>query len=138
MKYVTLLLLVFLTFSCDDQEYSAVPSGMLPSTPFYLDDSEFINFLPSTSIALDTESGGYAGLILYYVNNDLIYAYDRCCPLHVDEKEQLECNGILAMCPTDSVYYPLLDGEPAIEMGGQSILRSYKTILRGTSLTVYN
>ena len=136
---VVLLLLLF--SSCEDEYYSTVPNLKFRSYPIYLDDPHYINFAVSSAIELDTIYGGYAGLIVYKAAVGVYYAYDRCCPLHVDEKEQLQLDGTLAFCPSDSVYYPLLNGEPAIEIGNSTnptILKSYKVQLSGNVLIVYN
>lgn len=133
-------LLLILTSACEDEHYSAVPDISFRSYPIFLDNPEYITFDVGSSIALDTIYGGYAGIILYHVAEGVYYAYDRCCPLHVDSKEQLELDGALAFCPTDSAYYPLINGDPAIEMNSSnpSILKSYKVTLSGNTLVVYN
>lgn len=140
IKYI-FILSILLLFSCENEYQSAVPNISFRSFPIYLEDAEYITFDVGSSLALDSIYGGYAGLILYYKASGVIYAYDRCCPLHVEEKEQLELDGASAFCPSDSVYFPLMDGEPAIEIGNStnpSILKSYKVSLNGNTLIVYN
>lgn len=53
---------------------------------------------------------GYAGIIIYRASANNFYAYDRCCPYHVDERHQLEPDGALAVCPVDSSEFVLADG----------------------------
>lgn len=140
LKYI-FILGILLLISCEDEYHSSVPNISFRSYPIYLEDAEYVTFDVGSSIALDSIYGGYAGLILYYKASGVIYAYDRCCPRHVDDKELLELDGALAFCPSDSVYFPLMDGEPAIEIGNStnpSILKSYKVSLNGNTLIVYN
>ena len=139
--YYILALLVLLCAACEDEYQSSVPNVKVNTPPIYLNDPEYMTFSAGSTITLDSLYGGYAGIIIYKAAEGLYYAYDRCCPLHVAEKEQLEIDGALAFCPTDSVYYPLLDGDPAIEIGNStnpSILKSYKVKLLGYALIVYN
>lgn len=139
------LLPIFLIIgtACEDEHFSDVPDVHFQTLPIYLDNPEYLNFSIGTSMALTEDAdgdfiGGYAGIILYYKAEDIIYAYDLCCPLHIDNKETLELDGALAYCPTDSVYYPLQDGDPSIEIGGTTILRSYKVRKSGQTIMVYN
>ncbi len=131
------MLFVFTT-SCEDEHFSAVPDIHFKRT-FLLDEKEFFSFDIGTSIALEKDRGGYAGLILYYYAENDIRAFDRCCPIHVEEKELLEIDGALAMCPTDSAYFSLLD-TPPIEIDSEtpSIMRTYHSYKNDNILQIYN
>lgn len=142
-KIFSILFVLILATACEDENFSDVPDIDFRYT-FFLDDTEFFNFTQGMSKEVDVnyygDSLGYAGLILYYASNDFIYAFDRCCPIHVDEKERLETTGALAMCPTDSIYFSLLD-DPSVAInkeGSIAILKSYRTSKNGTTLVVYN
>lgn len=136
-------LLLFMTIACEEEHFSDVPDVHFQSLPIYLDDPEYLSFSIGTSIALTEDAdgnsiGGYAGIILYYMTEDVILAYDLCCPLHVDDEEELELYGGYAMCPTDSVTYILQSGDPCVGSDGSSILRSYKVRKSGQTIMVYN
>ena len=131
------MIFIFAT-SCEDEHFSAIPDLSFRRT-FLLDEKEFFGFDIGTSIALDNRAGGYAGLILYYFAENEIRAFDRCCPIHVTEKEHLLIDGALAMCPKDSAYFSLLD-TPPIEIGSKtpSIMRTYLCYKSGNTISVYN
>ncbi len=152
LKYIFFLTFIIVIQSCDEDNTSTVPSEDF-SYYFDLDDEEFFNFDIGTSVALTSydydddnykESVGYCGIIIYQPTENVFYAYDLCCPIHVEEKEQLIINGALAICPCDSVYYNLMNGFPATNNsnydGDASCLRSYSTKYYSSSntLRVYN
>ena len=136
---ISLLLVFALASACDDEYFSEVPDVDV-STYFYLDEAEFFNFDTGMSLSFD-DAGGYAGIILYCVQKDQSYhAFDLCCPIHYDEKEELVVDGAIATCPTDSVYFILSNTiSSAIDNDGNpAYLKSYKTSLSGSTLRVYN
>ena len=142
-RIIPILLLLTLTTSCEDEYFSDVPDITFSNT-FILTESELFNFDVGMSLAFDVDSYGYscgyAGLILYYASEDYINAFDACCPIHYEDKEQLIIDGALAMCPTDSVYFSLLDNPP-LEHGNSenpSIMKVYKTSKSDVLLQVYN
>lgn len=145
IKRIAFIVLITLGFvACEDLEYSPVPDVTV-SCIFYLNDIEFIDFGHGSSMIIPEDStisyDGYAGIMLYRVNDDYIHAYDACCPIHYEDKELLTVDGAAAMCPTDSVYWPIYLGEPAYEMDNDInpvILKSYHTYKQGETLQVTN
>lgn len=131
------LFMIFAT-ACEQEYLSSVPNVPVKCY-LYLDQDEYSSLDYGTSIAVD--GYGYAGLIIYCVGDGLYYAYDRCCPLHTDDKEELELDGALAMCPTDSIYFNLTNKESPSAMSKTSepaFLKSYYTSFDYPLLYVYN
>jgi hypothetical protein len=137
-KLITYLIFLLSLFSCEEEEYSPIPD--IPfSINVYLDRPPFNTFGIGEAMAL-TEDVGYAGIILYRASPNNFNAFDLCCPYHFEEKEQLSLDGALAICPTDSVMFPLMSATIAIELNSAEpmMLRVYKTRLSGDILTIYN
>ncbi len=139
-KYLLVTILLIFTTACEDQYESDVPNVNFTSY-FYLNDPYFFGFSENSSIKFDSSYGGYAGIILFKAIDGTIKAFDLCCPIHYEDKEELEIDGSVAMCPSDSVSYILSDN-PSIsinQIDSFSILKSYDAIiLSGNILKVSN
>ncbi len=82
---------------------------------------------------------GYAGVIIYKASETTFYAFDRCCPYHVEEKHQVNPDGALAVCPVDSSKFVLADGL-AFPVSGPAEygLKTYNTSVDKQILYIYN
>ena len=134
------MVLIFAS-ACEEEFLSDVPDISFRKSYDLddLDDYDISEFGYATStIAID--DGGYAGVIIYCVEDNIYKAFDLCCPIHHKDKEQLSVNDGLAFCPSDSIDFILQIDDPyAIDKDGNiAFLKSYKTSLSGRILTVYN
>jgi len=138
-RFIISLGIIGLLSACEEEELSTVPNTGF-RVYIDLEDATYFGFDIGSSIALDESIGGYAGIILYYASLNNIKAFDLCCPIHVDDKEELEIDGATAFCPTDSIYFILTDDPPHSLSSDTSIffMRSYQTSLNDGILTVYN
>ncbi len=135
------LFLLLVATACEEDDLSTVPkTNVYTRIDIYKD--QFSDLAVGTSIALDESYGGYAGFILFQLPMNEIRAFDRCCPIHVDDKEQLEIDGgATAFCPTDSIYFILTDTPPHSLSSDTSMfyMRQYNTNLSSDGiLTIYN
>ncbi|MDA3853760.1 MAG: hypothetical protein PF444_05915 [Bacteroidales bacterium] len=138
IKYISVLVVLILASACEEEFLSDVPDIHF-SERYDLDNYDISTFGYATStIAIDY--GGYAGVIIYCVTENNYKAFDLCCPIHYEDKEQLSVNDGVAFCPTDSIDFILQIDDPyAIDKDGNAaFLKSYNTSLSGNVLTVYN
>lgn len=110
-KLIVLLLFSLLIQSCDEGVDTIIPdvpvnvSINTSRTPYLLLGNGGSMILPNNPF-----QAGYAGIVIYRASAYEYYAFDRCCPHHVEEVHRVNLDGALAICPVDSSEFMLADG----------------------------
>ncbi|MDR0799892.1 MAG: hypothetical protein LBN18_09060 [Dysgonamonadaceae bacterium] len=135
-KYLALIAVVCLIFSCDDRTVSTIPYA---TVRFELDLNFQDNALKAklaykTFTATNPNSDerfGYAGLLIVNgIGEGLVnlYAYDLACPVEVPERVRIQPNasGLTAHCPKCGSVFDIAYGRGTPQSGTKLILRTYR------------
>lgn len=136
-------ILLFIMVSCKEESGTNIPETQVNITinliraeysPISVSGSSMV--LPESSNLLEK---GYAGIIVYCVNQYEYLAFDRCCTHNPGEKHALNANGALAECPVCNSSFILADGTGSPVNGpAKYLLRRYRTILNYPELRIVN
>ncbi len=98
-----------------------------------------IDYIPPGGYKYYNDQGN-RGIVLYRLDQNLFYAYERTCPYDPDKdcaRVEVETSGVIAVDSCCMSQYILLDGSP---FSGPSTLplKQYRVQYDGSTLTVIN
>ena len=138
-KLIFLLFLPLILFSCNGRyEHETIPNVDLrftiyPNSVTYAELNHYGGYQYFT--------GGVAGVIVYRLNEDTFFAYDRACPYDWDQSVDswlwVDDSGLLIVDYHCGAKFSILDGIP-VEGPTSLSLKHYKCRYDGASLLVYN
>jgi nitrite reductase/ring-hydroxylating ferredoxin subunit len=142
-KNTALTLLLFLLYfiiptACNDKNSN--PGSEIPNVyvNFYLQPNT-IDFMQTQGWKYYNEEG-YRGVIVYRLDQDNFYAYERTCPYDAQKdcaRVEVTNSGVLMVDSCCMSYYSILDGMP-VAGPTTSPLKQYFTEFDGNMLHVYN
>lgn len=143
MKYLKILILFFLIFSCDKDNNNVNNNN--PYLPNYSFDftinmnlPQYNNLIyPSNAVFVNTAGVGIKGVIVFNAGNGNYVAFDAACPNQpLQDCSTMTINGVLAKCPCDNAEYSLFTG---LAPGKQYPMKMYRIEkLDNVTLRVYN
>ena len=102
-------------------------------------DEKGYHFNGQTMPRKETDRFGYAGVVVYIDGNGNYSAYDMACPNCVSQKDPVEVDGMLAICPLCGEEYDLGSGYATPQKGiSNEALRRYSLIVSNRVITIRN
>ncbi len=139
MKKIAIIFLLFLSFSCSDNNID--PNNILPNIPvnqsLFLNNPEFIDLQVVGGWAY--AQGGISGLVIYHYSINNYIAFDRAAP-HINPKpcsQMIVKNGINLFTPCDDSVFNLLNGAPLTD-GISFSAKQYRVVVIGDTLQITN
>ena len=137
--FPVLILSLLLAFSCNKDENNQ-GQGIIPNV--YVNFTIYpntIDYIPPGGYKYYNDQG-YRGIILYRLDQNSFFAYERTCPFDPDKdcaRVEVETSGVIAVDSCCMSQYILLDGSP---FSGPSALplKQYRIQYDGSALTVIN
>ncbi len=140
VQKITLILILFLTFSCSDSNDD--PNTILPNIPvnetIFLNNPQFIDLQIVGGWAY--ANGGISGLIIYHYNTNFYIAFDRAAP-HLNPNEKpcstMKVEFPFMICDCDQSKFSILDGAPLTD-GINYPAKQYLAEVDGNTLHITN
>lgn len=143
LTYILFFGLPFILSNCKEETGTNIPEVQV-NISINLTRAEYAKISSSgSSMVLPSSTNlfekGYAGIIVYNLNQNEFLAFDRCCTHNPGEKHALNADGALAICPVCASEFILADGTGSPVKGpAKYILRRYRTILNYPELRIVN
>jgi len=135
-KNVTLILLVFTLFSCEDNtRINSCFRNSIAQVSLDLNNPQLNGLLTPTGFA--EVNGGLQGIILYNGATLGYKAFDRKCP-KFDCNTPMSFDGSRLKCSCDNSEYSILTGEPLPQGTDACFAREYTVTQNGSSLRISN
>ncbi|NOX48618.1 MAG: hypothetical protein GXO89_16750 [Chlorobi bacterium] len=137
--FPVMVISLLFVFSCGKDEQNQ-GQGIIPNV--YVNFTIYpntIDYIPPGGYIYYNDQGN-RGIILYRLDQNLFYAYERTCPYDPDKdcaRVEVETSGVIAVDSCCMSQYILLDGSP---FSGPSTLplKQYRIQYDGSTLTVIN
>ena len=136
MKYIVLLVLSLVSFSCSDKE------NQVPDVPvnFHasLNDPR-ISSLNGAGGAVSISGHGVAGIIIYRRADNAYVAYDRCSTVNPEQKciVTIDNPNLTVTDPCSGAKYSLYDGAP-VKAPAKRALKQYQVNVSSVEISVVN
>ena len=135
--FLIITVFILLSSSCKKEKIERIPNVPI-NISIWVNSVEF-NAL-NTIGGWVYVTGGYRGLIIYRLNNDVFVSYDRACPYHPSEEGariEVEESGLIAVDSLCGSRFFLSDG--SVLKGPSTLpMKSYITSFDGTYVTIFN